>query len=478
MKFTLTTQEKYDTIIDNVMEHIDEIVVIFDEKGNLKKMNSLCDQLLPFKRSEVEGKNINYLVDRKLVVDPIILEMIDTREKVFKDIVYPGGKIISYTAIPRYDADGNFQGGVLTGRDVSRIVNLMRGTTKADDEVEYISASKSIDDIKKIIKTISSSDASVFILGESGTGKEIIARMVYSTSYRADKPFIAINCASIPQDLIESELFGYEPGSFTGARKDGKVGLIELAHEGTLFLDEIGELPLETQKKILRVCQEKSIMRLGGVESIDVDVRFICATNKTYEEIKNPKIFRQDLYYRLGVIPITVPPLRNRKEDIIPITQYYVDRFNQKYNRNVQLTEGAMKILLANDWPGNIRELKNVIERLVILSAFEQVDQDMMARIMGLENIADINEQHSCSIERNGECLDDQPLCQKGLGPICIDGIMDIDEAHRIVEQKIISKAIKKYGNVTKAAEAIGINPSTIYRKIKTGYLEIDLQDK
>ncbi len=451
-------------LMDNMIEHIDEIVVIFDKDGFIRKMNSISDQILPFKRKCIVGKNIKELVDDNIVDDPIILEMIKSKEKVFRNVVYPQGKVILYTAIPRFNSKGEFLGGVLTGRDVSRILNLLKNSEEVKySDIEYISESKCMDRIKDIISTISDSDVSVLILGESGTGKEIIARSVWKQSCRRNKRFVAINCASISQDLVESELFGYEPGAFTGARKDGKKGLLEYADGGTIFLDEIGELSLETQKKLLRVIQEKSIIRIGGVEPIDIDVRFISATNKTIKEIKDPNIFRQDLYYRLSVIPLWIPPLRQRKEDILPITDFYIGKFNEKYGRKISLTPSAREVIVNNDWPGNIRELKNTMERLVILSSDEKIDREEIEKIIGIEYLEALP-----SREEKKEEIEDEEM-----STIEVNDIISIDEAHRIVEQAIVAMAVKKYGNVTQASKMIGINPSTVYRKIKSGYIHL-----
>lgn len=460
-----------DRLITNVIEHIDEIVVIFDEKGVLQRMNSICDQILPFKREDVLGKNIRQLVSAKIVEDPIILQMISKKKNVYREITYPNGKVISYTAIPIFGSSGRLKGGVLTGRDVSRIINLAKtGSLLTEDKVEYISESDEIRKIKAIIERVAPSDAPIFIVGESGVGKEIIARTVLNQSMRRDKAFVAINCASIPAELIESELFGYEKGAFTGASKDGKVGLIEAANGGTLFLDEIGELPLQMQKKFLRVIQEGSITRIGGLKPKKIDVRYICATNKTDEELKNPKIFRQDLYYRLNVIPLMIPPLRERREDILPIANYYIKYFNSRYNRGIRLSEEAENILYYNDWKGNIRELRNVMERLVILSAQENIYADQIERVLTLGHINEIPGENK-DVKDDG--AKESESVNEMNNKIVLDEIMNIDEAHRIVEQEILRNAVKKYGNITKAAVAVGINPSTVYRKIKTGYIEL-----
>lgn len=466
-----------DDLISSVIEHIDEIVVLFDENGTLRKMNGICDELLPFKRDDVLRKNISDLVGMDLVENPIIIEMIEKKEKVYREIVYPDGRVISYTAIPIIDKDSTFRGGILTGRDVSRLLNIAKkGTSKKIEVTEYISKSPEIDRIKSIIARIAPSDTPVFIIGESGVGKEIIANTVCNQSRRRDKNFVAINCASIPSELIESELFGYEKGAFTGAKKEGKMGLIEAADGGTVFLDEIGELPLETQKKLLRVIQENSIMRIGSIKPKKVDVRYICATNKTKDELRDPKIFRQDLFYRLSVIPIVIPPLRERKEDILEISDFYINYFNDRYNRRIILTEEAKHILMESPWEGNIRELRNIIERLVILSPHDKIYKEQLDRVMTLGSIDHLEDEHSEEKDKNtagNEVQSDDYEHDSDEGIIVLRDIKNIDEGHKIVEEELLKRAVKKYGNITKAAKSLGINPSTVYRKIKSGYIEI-----
>ncbi|MEG2298029.1 MAG: sigma 54-interacting transcriptional regulator [Anaerovoracaceae bacterium] len=452
-----------DRTVANVVEHIDEVVVIFNKDGVIERMNKICDEILPFKRCDIIGKNVMELVDEGLVTgEPIIMKLINTKEKCYHNITYPNGKIISYTGIPIFGSRGNFRGGVLTGRDVSRIIDLAKKNKKSiikDENTEYISVNSEIENIKNMITKVAPSDAPIFIIGESGVGKEILTRSVWKQSNRRDKPFLAINCGAIPSNLIESELFGYEKGSFTGANNEGKKGLIEAANGGTMFLDEIGEMPLETQKKFLRVLQEGKIMRIGGLDSKEVDVRFVCATNKTIKQLQDPEVFRQDLFYRLSVIPIVVPPLRERKEDIIPIVNYYLEKFNYKYGRNIYLTEEAKNLMVEKNWPGNIRELKNVVERLAILSPYDKIYKTQVERSIIGTNLS--------NPMRGG--TSEEAVRTIGKKKIEISEIMDLNEAYQAVEQEIISKAVEKYGSVTAAAKAIGINPSTIYRKIKKG---------
>ncbi|HGM3463232.1 TPA: sigma-54 interaction domain-containing protein, partial [Clostridioides difficile] len=443
-----------DKVIEDIIEHIDEVVVVFNKDGVIEKMNTVSDEILPFKRTEVLGRNITDLVRQGLVEEPIILNMLKVKKKIYRNIVYPDGKLIAYTAVPRWDSKGKLKGGVLTGRDISRVIKLESQIKYSDisEDTEYISQSKIMDNIKKVVKRAAASDSSIFINGESGVGKEIIARTIYKYSSRRDKPFIAINCGAIPNELLESEFFGYEEGSFTGAKKKGKKGLFEEANGGTIFLDEIGELPMQMQKKLLRVIQENTITRIGGSKPIKIDVRYISATNISHEDLRNNLKFRQDLYYRLSVIPVKIPPLRERKEDIVPLVNYFLKLYNEKYNREVEVSPKVIELLEEYSWPGNIRELKNIIERFVVLSAKNIIGEDEFNMLINLDMID--NE------------TDD-------LSPIVVNGIMNLNDAYKIVDQIMISKAINKYGSITKAAEVIGIYPSTIHRKIKSGHIHV-----
>lgn len=467
-------------VINSVIEHIDEIIVIFDENGLIEKMNSLCDEILPFKKEDVMGKTIYDLVDSGEVKDPIIVKMLEAKEKVYQNTVYPSGKIIAYTAIPIFDSNNKLKGGVLTGRDMTRIANLekRKQLEKDQDEEaefqepkEYVSVSKEMKKVKKIILRAAKSDSAIFVTGETGVGKEVVARYIHNNSARRGKPFMAVNCGAIPAELIESELFGYEEGAFSGAKKQGKAGIIELVDGGTLFLDEIGELPYDMQKKLLRVIQENEVIRVGGVVPKKVDVRYVSATNISIEELHNPRNFRQDLYFRLSVIPIRIPPLRSRKDDIIPLCNHFLEIFNDKYKRNVRISKGVGEIMLRNPWHGNVRELKNLVERLVVLSNQDLVGVDQFEILMNLDSMEYVDE-----IVKNSETIeeiDNENSYNLSKAAITINKEMPLDEAIKCLEQIIIKEAVEKYGSIQKAARNIGIDPSTIHRKIKSGQIKL-----
>lgn len=237
----------------------------------------------------------------------------------------------------------------------------------------FIFHSSKIKRLLELMIRVAKIDSTVLITGESGVGKGIFASLIHHNSNRSKKPFMEINCGAIPENLMESELFGYEPGSFTGAKASGKAGIFEMCNNGTILLDEIGELPFNLQVKFLRVIQEQEIFRVGGTSPRKLNVRIIAATNKNLEEMVKNKLFRADLYYRLNVLPIHIPPIRERIEDTMPLANHFLEKFNREYKANKKLDINVLKILEKYQWPGNVRELKNLIERLVIISETEVI---------------------------------------------------------------------------------------------------------
>jgi len=259
-----------------------------------------------------------------------------------------------------FSEDGHLNGVVATIKDITE--------EAAPQKREVIAESAPMRDVLNFVRRVAASEATTVLLeGDNGTGKDLIAKTLHYQSLRQAEPFIAINCAAIPETLLESELFGYEKGAFTDARSQ-KRGIFELADKGTLFLDEIGEIPLMLQAKLLRVLEDQSFRRLGGLKDINLDLRVVAATNKNLREAVKEGAFRQDLYFRLNVIQILIPPLRDRVDDIVPLTKFFIEHYNRKFKRNIEgVTEAAAKLLQQHDWPGNVRELRNAIERAMIL---------------------------------------------------------------------------------------------------------------
>jgi transcriptional regulator with PAS, ATPase and Fis domain len=302
---------------------------------------------------------------------------------------------------------------------------------------DLVGESNQIKMIKERIKQIASSSSTVLIDGETGTGKEVIARLIHNTSTRCDAPFVAINCSAIPEDLMESELFGYEEGAFSGAKKGGKIGKFQLANGGTIFLDEIGEMALHLQAKLLRVLQERQVNKIGGLHSTEVDVRILAATNKKLEVLVKQGRFREDLYYRLKVIPITSPPLRERKDDIKALVEYFIKYYSSRIGKEINgISDDAMAVLINHHWKGNVRELRNVIEFSLNMTMGNMITLTALPHDL------------SHPVEAFDEELNIETLT-KGL----------------------IEKALRKYGDSTTAkemaAKSLGISVATLYRKMK-----------
>jgi transcriptional regulator with PAS, ATPase and Fis domain len=287
-------------------------------------------------------------------------------------------------------------------------------------------------------------DAPVLILGESGTGKELVAQAIHRLSPRKDLPFISLNCSAIPENLIESELFGYEDGAFTGSKKGGKQGKIDYANGGTLFLDEIGDMPLSMQTKLLRFLQEKEFERVGGLKSVRVDIRVVAATNKNLAGMVQHKVFREDLYYRLNVFTLALPPLRERRVDIIALIEHYQVLFAQKYGKQIEISAECLRTMLSYDWPGNIRELRNVMEHIVLLA------EDLMVDVENLPEYFQERMKHE--FQSNAQNTEPESL----------------QEQIRQVEQKAILDALQRNGyNKTKAMDQLGLSRRTFYKRMK-----------
>jgi DNA-binding NtrC family response regulator len=326
---------------------------------------------------------------------------------------------------------------------------------KSFDFGNILGKSKGMKDIFKMVKQIADSKSTVLIMGESGTGKELISRAIHYNSNRKNYPFVTINCAAIPETLIESELFGHEKGAFTNAIEK-KLGRFEVAHQGTLFLDEIGELSLTTQAKILRFLEEKEFNRVGGSKTIKVDVRLITATNKDLNQMIKKGGFREDLYYRINVVPIVIPPLRERKEDIPILIDHFINKFSVENNKNVKgINKEALEFLMQYEWPGNVRELENLIERVIALTSNEYIPANELP--YSFKNIPKIN----------------------GLKESVLDGKVSFLQAEEEFEKEVILDALKKTNYIqSHAAEILGISRRILkYKMDKLGINQNRVKD-
>lgn len=346
-------------------------------------------------------------------------------------------------------------------RDAIKTKELMDEVVTFDVSDDYargeriVGKSTAMLDIYKQIGRVAPTDAPVLIKGESGTGKELVARAIYHYSNRADKPFLAINCSAIPEQLLESELFGYERGAFTGADFK-RIGKFEQCSGGTLFLDEIGDMPLPLQAKVLRVLQDGQIQRLGGTETIETDVRIITATNKNLEEMVKSGTFRKDLYYRINVVTINVPPLRERKEDIEELVHYFIQKYNKKLGKTIKgITADALKKLKEHPWPGNVRELENVIQKAIVFCNSDYLSSECC------------EELHMQSLLRNS-CVSTEHAIQNVVELAFKDGCQErFQDIVSTLEKSMVKRALElTKGNQVHAAKLLGISRNTLRKKL------------
>jgi DNA-binding NtrC family response regulator len=337
-----------------------------------------------------------------------------------------------------------------------------------EDQDRIVGSSPKMQEIYKMIGQVSPSDVTVLLRGESGTGKELLARAIYQHSLRSQQPFLPVNCAAIPDTLLESELFGHEKGSFTGAISR-RIGKLEQCQGGTIFLDEIGDMSLSTQAKLLRVLQERSFERLGGMETIKVDIRFIVATNKDLEKTITDGEFREDLYYRLNVVSITVPSLRERREDIPDLVSYFLRKFNRGLKKTVAgITPAAMEKMTSYGWPGNVRQMENVLKRAMVLCQGEWILEDQLLLEKEVEKRETVEDLGKRSIEDILDILFDElsrtPQTSQELDMISI------------LEKGLVLRALQKtQGNQVQAASLLGINRSTLRSKMDRYHIKKDV---
>lgn len=458
--------------LNAIIEHSFDGIFITDAKANVIRINHAYEVITGLKKEEVLGKNMADLVRNKLISESGSLQVIKTKQPVTLQQCFRSGKEALVTSSPIFDADGNFIMIVTNVRDLTEIYNLKAVVqektaamdrlamelehlqTTSEDNQEIIAKDETTLAAMLLANRVASMDTTVILLGETGVGKEVMARYIFQHSHRAKNSFIKVNCGAIPENLIESELFGYEGGAFTGANKNGKIGLFELANKGTLFLDEIGELPKDMQVKLLRVLQEQEILRVGGTKPVKIDVRIIAATNRNLEEMVSDGTFREDLYYRLTVFPISIPPLRMRKKDIVPLALSFLEKLNQKYQLKKYFTDLSMQLLHEYDWPGNIRELKNIVERAIIISPSDAIKP---------ENLHIHSASKPIVIIKDNEFSDNT----KNSLPPPPEFPINLKNTLEKIEYTYMVQAYKFFGNVRDAAKNLGLTPSTFVRKRK-----------
>lgn len=443
-------------MLHNLLEHTDILldslydgVVIVDQKGDIIYANEAHARITDLRVAEVLGKPVHDVVPTNSIEQ--VLETGESRIGVRTQV---GKRIVVSNIVPIRE-EGQVVGAISVFRDITEVIQLTEELKLAEDARDHyrdqlqllgmdsksiIGANPRIQRAYTIALKSAKVNSTVLIRGESGTGKEIVAQFIHENSDRREEPFLAVNCAAFPETLLESELFGYAPGAFTGARTKGKAGLFELADKGTLFLDEIGDISHSLQAKLLRVLQTKEFQRVGGTETLKVDVHILAATNRPLEEMIAKKEFRQDLYYRLNVIVIHLPPLRERKEDLHLFIDYFIDKLNEKLGTTIQGVEReALDLLFSYDYPGNLRQLENILEQALVMS------EGKMIQIRDLPS--DLRQQSS---------EDEFTIKTDGYFPTLED-----------MEKELIKRGLVYFPSKSELADYLNISRATLYRKLK-----------
>ncbi|MBR6473560.1 MAG: sigma 54-interacting transcriptional regulator [Firmicutes bacterium] len=453
-----------------IIDNLDESLLITDAEGRVRYVNPAYTANTGIPADAVMGRTVREILDDgHIFTGGAVMSVLETGKKAYRlsDVVYNGRPEKGYViGVPVYREDGSLKGVIAQSRPIktlrmlqddytqflSEANKLENPTVVLDDfnqdalrDSRLIGKSKAIREIWTTITRFAPTTASVLITGESGCGKEIVADEIYFMSERKNKPFVKVNCASIPANLLESELFGYEKGAFTGASSSGKKGLFEVANTGTLLLDEIGDMPLDLQVKLLRAIQSKEITRVGGTKKISLDIRIIASTNVDLREKIKEGLFRQDLYYRLNVVPIHIPPLRERPEDIPLLCDHFIVMYRIRHGNELILTDKHYDILQSYSWPGNVRELENVIEYLTIFSKGTSGVETSTLRGM-----LDIQDDAPAFLSHGGT----------------------LDEQVAAFEKALIEDVLKDSKSLREAGNKLGVNASTVSRKIKLYNIE------
>lgn len=437
-------------------------IYITDKNGKTLYVNKSYERITGLKAEEVVGYNVVDLMERGVYKNGVAPEVLKHKKQVNSVAEIRNGITVLLTGNPIFNSKGEVEAVVIINRDMSDLLKIEKELNATKEKMKivekeefkykknlenlqnyqaknvFLGDSIKIKNIMEMIHHIADLDVAVLLTGETGVGKEVFSDEIYKYSHRHNQPFIKVNCAAIPGELLEAELFGYERGAFTGASSKGRTGLFELAHKGTILLDEIGEIPLKLQSKLLRALQEMEITKVGGTEAIKLDVRIIAATNANLLQLVKKGEFREDLYYRLNVFPLEIPPLRERREDIEPLTKKFLQYYNSKYKKNIEIDDSGFYYWNQYSWPGNVRELKNIIERTVIIS-----------KDKALIGSQEVKKMINVEVEEN-------TVKEEGFKEIVSN-----------VERELIKQALLSEGSTRKAAKKLKIPQSTLVKKAK-----------
>jgi transcriptional regulator with PAS, ATPase and Fis domain len=437
-----------------IIQHCTYGICVADSDGVMTRVNSAFEHITGLGSQHFLGLHVQDAVAKGIIDNSSILRLLQRKRPSTATVTTMAGRKLFSSAFPVYDKR----------RNVIRLATIMRSVqgTQSLRELEslfgdhaafhpaqsrVVGASPQMVELFNRIERLSLFDCPLLLTGETGVGKGLFARMIHERSPACQGPFLTVNCGAIPAHLMESELFGYEAGAFTGARKNGKAGLLESARGGTLVLDEIGDLPLELQPKLLRVLEARSVRRIGAVEEKAVDTRIIASTNQDMEAMVAQGLFRPDLFYRLNVVPLTIPPLRERREDIPELLYHYLEQFNLRYGTSTWISPEAVEALTGYVWPGNVRELANLVERLVILQGRDLIRvEDLPGRLKNGSRPAPIPETRERRLRGSVRSLKEE-----------LEGY----------EKAILEEALQRYPRQEDAARALDISLSTLTRKIR-----------
>jgi PAS domain S-box-containing protein len=450
--------DKSNRELDAIIESSYDGIYITDKFGNTLKTNSAIERITGIPKHYYIGKNISHLIKRGILEESVTLKVIEQKQTVSVVQKNFNQKETLMTGNPIFNEDGEIEKIVTNIRDLSELnqlnkelikvqqlnekykEELERLKTLTNQDPDVILKSDRMIEIYNMVGRLANFDTTILFLGETGVGKDVLVRHLYRISTRCESgQLIKINCGAIPKELLESELFGYDGGAFSGANRSGKAGMFELAHKGMLFLDEVGELPLDLQVKLLRAIQEKEIMRVGGTKTKKIDVRLIAATNRDLKEMVKNGQFREDLFYRLNVVPVSVPPLRERQDDILPLVHYFLDTYNKKYNVAKVLDRDLNNFFYYFDWPGNVRELSNLLERLILTIPHE------------LLSVSDLPDEYKKENEIDTSLIDEYSL----------------KEVVELAERTALKRALLQNKTTYEIANKLKTSQATVVRKLQ-----------
>ncbi|MFZ5584938.1 MAG: sigma 54-interacting transcriptional regulator [Thermodesulfobacteriota bacterium] len=457
--------DEQNTLVENLHDG-----VLVADAGQVLKVNPSFGRITGLAPAMVEGKRLDELENDRhpalALLAGVIGQVIRLKTSLTQRHLLAGANEVFVTGTPVFGQGQEVARVVINLRDVTELKTLEEQIKRLSDFAlarggdgersqalqGVVAESPQMQGLVQLCLRVARVDSTVLLTGESGTGKDVLARLIHRLSGRHDRPFVSINCAAVPENLLESEFFGYERGAFSGADREGKPGLFEEADGGTLFLDEVGELPLSLQVKLLKVIQEQRFRRLGSVKDRALDLRIIAATNRNLEDMVQKGQFREDLYYRLYVVPITVPPLRERREDVLPLAMAFLRACNRKYGVSRTLSQGLLRALEAHDWPGNVRELQNTIERMVVTADADVLEPRHLPE--------------AAEAQRTAVC-----------GELWLPDDLTLREIRDLVERQVIERALAQGDNIRAIARRLGVSHSTVLRKAqKLGVRELELE--